>query len=61
MGIMTAVAIAIHNFPEGLATYVATLEDEKLGISVAIAIALHNIPGTERTGEKGKATARLIR
>ena len=44
MGIFTALAIAIHNFPEGLATFVATLSDPSLGISIAIAIAIHNIP-----------------
>ena len=44
MGFFTAVAIAIHNFPEGLATFVATLEDPSVGISLAVAIAIHNIP-----------------
>lgn len=44
MGIFTALAIAIHNFPEGLATFVAALEDPALGISLAVAIAIHNIP-----------------
>eukprot|EP00457_Paulinella_chromatophora_P010902 gb/GEZN01011021.1/.p1 GENE.gb/GEZN01011021.1/~~gb/GEZN01011021.1/.p1 ORF type:complete len:383 (+),score=60.73 gb/GEZN01011021.1/:171-1151(+) len=44
MGLNTAVAIAIHNFPEGLATFVATLADPVVGVSLAIAIALHNIP-----------------
>jgi ZIP family zinc transporter len=44
MGIFTALAIAIHNFPEGLATFVAALSDPSLGISIAIAIAIHNIP-----------------
>lgn len=44
MGIFAAIAIAIHNFPEGLATFVAVMEDPKVGASVAIAIALHNIP-----------------
>jgi len=44
MGIFTALAIAIHNFPEGLATFVATLSDPSLGISIAIAIAIHNVP-----------------
>ncbi len=41
---MTALAIGIHNFPEGLATFGATLTDTKLGIFIAIAIAIHNIP-----------------
>ncbi|MCQ2753524.1 MAG: zinc transporter ZupT [bacterium] len=43
-GIMTAIAIAIHNFPEGLGTFLVTSQDLTLGISVALAIALHNIP-----------------
>jgi len=44
MGLMTGLAIGMHNFPEGLATFVATLADEKLGVAIAIAVALHNIP-----------------
>lgn len=44
MGVLTAVSIAIHNFPEGLATFVAALADPKLGIGVAVAIACHNVP-----------------
>lgn len=44
MGLFTALAIGIHNFPEGLATFVAALKDPELGIAIAIAIALHNIP-----------------
>lgn len=44
MGIFSALAIAIHNFPEGLATFMSGLNDPALGISVAVAIAIHNIP-----------------
>ena len=44
MGLFTALAIGIHNFPEGLATFLAALQDPSLGIPIAIAIALHNIP-----------------
>jgi len=44
MGILTAFAIALHNFPEGLATFIATLKDPGIGIPVALAIAVHNIP-----------------
>lgn len=44
IGIFTALAIAIHNFPEGLATFISTLSDPNLGIAIAIAIAIHNIP-----------------
>ncbi|MBW2468689.1 MAG: zinc transporter ZupT [Deltaproteobacteria bacterium] len=44
MGMFTALAIAIHNFPEGLATFAAALSDPALGLSIAVAIAIHNIP-----------------
>jgi ZIP family zinc transporter len=44
MGLFTALAIAIHNFPEGLATFTAALTDPELGIAIAVAIAIHNIP-----------------
>jgi ZIP family zinc transporter len=44
MGLKTALAIAIHNFPEGLATFVATLAEPSVGVTLAIAIAIHNIP-----------------
>lgn len=44
MGILAAVAIAIHNFPEGLATFLSALEDPAVGLAIAIAVALHNIP-----------------
>lgn len=44
MGLFSALAIAIHNFPEGLATFMAMLSSPQLGISIAIAIAIHNIP-----------------
>ena len=44
MGLFSALAIAIHNFPEGLATFTAALTDPTLGISIAVAIAIHNIP-----------------
>jgi ZIP family zinc transporter len=43
-GILTAVIIAIHNFPEGIATFATALNDLRLGIPIAIAIAIHNIP-----------------
>ena len=65
MGIFTALAIGIHNFPEGLATFLAALEDPSLGVAIAIAIALHNIPeGISvsvpiyyATGNRGRAFA----
>jgi len=44
MGMMTALAIGIHNFPEGLATFVGTLDDPTVGMGLAIAIGIHNIP-----------------
>ena len=44
MGLFTALAIGIHNFPEGLATFLATLHDPSVGIAIGVAIALHNIP-----------------
>ena len=44
MGINTAVAIGLHNFPEGLATFVAALDDPRVGAILAFAIAIHNIP-----------------
>ncbi|HBE89372.1 MAG TPA: zinc transporter ZupT [Elusimicrobia bacterium] len=44
MGLFTALAIGIHNFPEGLATFLAALNDPGLGVAIAVALALHNIP-----------------
>ena len=44
IGYKTALAIGFHNFPEGLATFVATLEDPRVGAILAFAIAVHNIP-----------------
>jgi ZIP family zinc transporter len=44
MGMFSALAIGIHNFPEGLATFAAALKDPTVGVSIAIAIAIHNIP-----------------
>ncbi|MGL5317961.1 MAG: zinc transporter ZupT [Bacteroidales bacterium] len=44
MGIMIALAIAIHNFPEGLATFIAALDNLQVAIPIVIAIAIHNIP-----------------
>lgn len=63
MGILTALAIAIHNFPEGLATFTSALNDASLGVAIAVAIAIHNIPegiATSvpiyySTGKRGKA------
>lgn len=63
LGKFSALAIAIHNFPEGLASFTAALSDLSLGIPIAIAIAIHNIPEGIAvsipvyygTGNKGKA------
>lgn len=44
MGTFTALAIAIHNFPEGIATFASTLQNPGLGVMIAVAIAIHNIP-----------------
>ncbi|MFD1848967.1 zinc transporter ZupT [Oceanobacillus bengalensis] len=44
MGVFTAIALAIHNFPEGIATFISTLQDPSIGFAIAIAVAIHNIP-----------------
>ncbi len=44
MGIFTALALAIHNFPEGIATFISALNDPSIGIAIAVAVAIHNIP-----------------
>jgi ZIP family zinc transporter len=44
LGLFSALAIAIHNFPEGLATFMAALSNPRLGLGIALAIAIHNIP-----------------
>ena len=44
LGIMSALAIAIHNFPEGMATFIGALNDPQTGTGIAFAIAIHNIP-----------------
>lgn len=62
-GIFVALGITIHNFPEGMATFVGAIEDVKLGMAIAVAIAIHNIPEGlaisgpiyAATGSRGKA------
>ncbi len=62
-GVFTALAIAIHNFPEGFATFVSSLESVSLGVGIALAVAIHNIPEGmavslpiyHATGERRKA------
>ena len=63
VGVVTGLAIAVHNFPEGFASFIAALEDPALGLPIAIAIAIHNIPEgvavavplRQATGSKWKA------
>ncbi len=43
-GVFTALALAIHNFPEGIATFISALQDPAIGLAIAVAIAIHNIP-----------------
>lgn len=44
VGFVSMLAIALHNFPEGIATFMAGYSDATLGVSIALAIAMHNIP-----------------
>ncbi|KAJ0402386.1 hypothetical protein ATCC90586_010017 [Pythium insidiosum] len=44
MGILSAIAIGIHNFPEGIATYVSAVQDPSVGFALAVGIGIHNIP-----------------
>ncbi len=63
MGVFTALAIAIHNFPEGMATFVSAFQDPGVAIPIVVAIAIHNIPEGiavsvpiyQATGSKKKA------
>ena len=63
MGLFTALAIAVHNFPEGLATFVSALQEPGLAVPIVAAIALHNIPEGiavsvpiyQATGSRGRA------
>lgn len=63
MGVFTALAIAIHNFPEGIATFVSAFQDPGVAIPIVAAIAIHNIPEGiavsvpiyQATGSKQKA------
>ena len=60
---LTAIGIAIHNFPEGFAVFISCTGDIKLGMSVALAIIIHNIPEGiaisapvyKATGSRGRA------
>lgn len=63
LGLFTALTLALHNFPEGLATFMAAMQSPALGVSIAIAVAVHNIPEGiavalpiyHATGSRGKA------
>lgn len=44
IGLLTALAIAIHNFPEGIATFISAIHSPSIAVPIAIAIAIHNIP-----------------
>ncbi len=63
IGLTSALAISIHNFPEGLATFVTALQAPELALGIVIAISLHNIPEGiaisvpiyQATGSKKKA------
>jgi len=44
VGIISCLAIIMHNIPEGIITYLTSTADFRLGITLALAIALHNIP-----------------
>ncbi|MBM7623797.1 zinc transporter ZupT [Sporohalobacter salinus] len=63
MGFLSALAITIHNFPEGLATFASALSNPSLGVTIAVAVAIHNIPEGisvsvpiyHATGNKNKA------
>ncbi len=57
-GLMTALVIGIHNFPEGIATFMAALEDPRMGLAIAVAIAIHNIPEGS-TMRRGAGSGRL--
>ncbi|KXZ56935.1 hypothetical protein GPECTOR_1g843 [Gonium pectorale] len=43
-GLITAIGIALHNFPEGVAVFLASMKSHAVGASLAFAIALHNVP-----------------
>lgn len=62
-GLFTAFALALHNFPEGFATFISALEDPEIAVPIVVAIAIHNIPEgiavavpiRDATGSRAKA------
>lgn len=63
LGVMSAIAIAVHNFPEGIATFISSLNGAETGFGIMMAVAIHNIPEGiavaipiyYATGSRGKA------
>lgn len=43
-GLLVALGVGVHNFPEGMVTFASALEDVRLGLAIAVAIAIHNVP-----------------
>jgi ZIP family zinc transporter len=43
-GLLVALGIGLHNLPEGMVTFAATLQDARLGLAIAVAVAIHNVP-----------------
>lgn len=43
-GLLVAMVLGLHNFPEGMATFFTTYQDPTVGITLAVAIAIHNVP-----------------
>lgn len=68
VGVLSMIALMLHNFPEGIATFMASYQDINLGISLGIAIMMHNIPeGISiavpiyySTGKRGKALVQTL-
>ena len=62
-GLLVALGVGVHNFPEGMVTFAGALEDVRLGLAIAVAIAIHNVPEGlavsapiyAATGSRGKA------
>ena len=44
LGILSMIALIIHNFPEGIATFIGSIQDKSLGLKLSLAIMMHNIP-----------------
>ena len=44
LGLVSMLAIIMHNIPEGIATFLSSTTNSRLGFSLALAISFHNIP-----------------